>query len=272
MEVRPEFEDPRFAAALKRKEEIVRKVQLARAELDKTLAHVSATNMHDKVGWSRDRPLEHVKAGSVFRPQHGKTSIAERMKDRRTGVMDGSVGVAHVTGELGEGTSHGELDPMVQAQREEWKRGVATLKSRGLEPPRDFEGERIGEPTSEVPAAAAAEESGRLETEEERKERQALAKARRTVMRNMGIPDKSGPKLSEGPHLIDHVKQLRQFSSTSSDAFVSETKSQYGADGEFQEELQRNARRTKNKLKKNAFSEYTEAVAYYSKMMGAKSK
>lgn len=249
--------DPRFAEARARKEAALKKAHLAQKALDETVAQVSATNMHDSTGSDGARTLERLKWTSALRSHNMLGTSVDATRERsRAGAGAG----------------------LVKAQRAEWKAGVAEMRAKGLEPPKDFMGARLGDSTDEPAAAAAAAAPGTEtasdvragESEAERAERRAMEKARKTVMRTMGIPDKRGPKLAVGPHLVDHVRALRQFSSASGDPYLSESKSAYARGAEFDAEVARNARRVEGKLCKNTFTEYTEAVAKYGKMMNGK--
>jgi len=242
------MDDPRFKEAAARTRAARERAEAASKDLEATVAQVSATNMHDHIGADRSRPLDRVYRTSALYGLHKDVTAAERAA--------GGAAVA----------------PLVAAQRAEWKRGVGTLRAKGLAAPKDFHGGEIGDSTDSAAAAPSAASSARAETEAERAERRAMERARRTVMRTMGIPDKRGPKLAEGPHLVDHVRALRQFSSAGADMYVTESRGAFRRDAEFEEEVAKNARRTDCKLKKNAFTEYTEAVAFYGKMMGAKGK
>mmetsp|Transcript_5547 Transcript_5547/g.23526 ORF Transcript_5547/g.23526 Transcript_5547/m.23526 type:complete len:268 (-) Transcript_5547:146-949(-) len=194
----PTMAEARLREARARKEAARLRAEEASAALKATIAQVSATNQHSKIGEVRDRTLERV---------------------------------------------------------------TETSGLRGLQ--RQYAGADLGRDEDEAAAAAASEAAAAAaaESKEEREERIAMERARRLVMRNMGIPDKKGPRVREGPHLVDHVKALRQFSSAGEDAYVTETRAAFTRDAEFDEEVARNARRTTGKLKKNAFTEYTEAVA-----------
>lgn len=114
-----------------------------------------------------------------------------------------------------------EKSAMVEKQRADFRGTVAHFAAKGLEPPRDYYGEMIGDDvvgalkTLSGEATEAKEESAASaaavaeETEDERIERVARERALKRMMKG----EKRGAKPPEGPHLVDHVKKLRQFAS-----------------------------------------------------------